>query len=265
MTVSISNRYAIAGALFGSIFPLIALWVADWHLTPGDNLLASLGNLHQRNPLLWIIDTAPFFLGALSYVAGLHAQNLLALGASLEERVARRTQDLRHAIDYDGLTRVFSRQKFEEDLTRAIEYVARYKRGLALIFVDVDNFKKVNDTYGHRAGDCYLKEVAAVLKGCLRKTDSLGRWAGDEFACMLPEASHHSAVIVAKKIIEAMASTKIQLPDRSRSPSVSLGIALLPPTTTLTAETLINMADMAMYDAKRQGKGSWRLYKSSSF
>lgn len=262
MTVAISTRYAIAGAVFGLIFPLVAFWVADWHIAPGDDLLASFRQLHRANPLLWIIDTAPVFLGALSYVAGLHAQKLAALGASLEERVARRTEDLRHAIDHDGLTEVFSRQRFEQDLTRAIEYVGRYKHGLALMFVDVDDFKKINDTYGHRAGDAYLKETAAILRSCLRKTDSLGRWAGDEFACILPETSHHGAVIVAKKIIKAMATANIQLPDRPSSPSVSLGIALLPPAMQLSAETLINMADMAMYEAKREGKGCWRLYES---
>ena len=136
-------------------------------------------------------------------------------------------------------------QSFREDTGK------RRKNGitsLALIFLDIDDFKKINDKYGHRRGDRVLKQLAKFLKLTLRKTDLLGRWGGEEFVILLVNASKANAQKIAQKLCQLTARTKIA----GLHLTISLGLII--PKKEKTLAIIINKADKLMYQAKKQGK-----------
>jgi len=136
-------------------------------------------------------------------------------------------------------------QFFREDTGK------RRKNGitsLALIFLDIDDFKKINDKYGHRRGDRVLKQLAKFLKLTLRKTDLLGRWGGEEFVILLVNASKANAQKIAQKLCQLTARTKIA----GLHLTISLGLII--PKKEKTLAIIINKADKLMYQAKKQGK-----------
>jgi diguanylate cyclase (GGDEF)-like protein len=132
-----------------------------------------------------------------------------------------------------------------------------------LMFLDLDKFKTINDTYGHLGGDEYLLAVAEVLKKTLRSTDYVGRWGGDEFAALLPETTSAAACEVAAKLIRIFATTPITVVGQSLFASASIGLAVLPEHT-LDINELTAFADAAMYKAKNVGRGCFSLYSASA-
>ena len=165
--------------------------------------------------------------------------------------------------DHDNLTGLLSRRRFQEEFERWGKYALRYERPMALMFLDLDKFKAVNDTYGHLGGDEYLLAVAEVLKKTLRSTDYVGRWGGDEFAALLPETTSAAACEVAAKLIRIFATTPITIADQSLFASASIGLAVLPEHT-LDINELTAFADAAMYKAKNAGRGCFSLYSASA-
>jgi len=165
-------------------------------------------------------------------------------------------QKLKKLVYLDALTNVYNRrgflelgrncfQSFREDTGK------RRKNGitsLALIFLDIDDFKKINDKYGHRRGDRVLKQLAKFLKLTLRKTDLLGRWGGEEFVILLVNASKANAQKIAQKLCQLTARTKIA----GLHLTISLGLII--PKKEKTLAIIINKADKLMYQAKKQGK-----------
>ena len=165
--------------------------------------------------------------------------------------------------DHDNLTGLLSRRRFQEEFERWDKYALRYERPMALMFLDPDKFKDVNDTYGHLGGDECLLAVAEVLKKTLRSTDYVGRWGGDEFAALLPETTSAAACEVAAKLIRIFATTPITIADQSLFASASIGLAVLPEHT-LDINELTAFADAAMYKAKNAGRGCFSLYSASA-
>jgi diguanylate cyclase (GGDEF)-like protein len=156
-----------------------------------------------------------------------------------------------------------SRRRFQEEFERWGKYALRYERPMALMFLDLDKFKTINDTYGHLGGDEYLLAVAEVLKKTLRSTDYVGRWGGDEFAALLPETTSAAACEVAAKLIRIFATTPITVVGQSLFASASIGLAVLPEHT-LDINELTAFADAAMYKAKNVGRGCFSLYSASA-
>lgn len=166
----------------------------------------------------------------------------------------KRYQDKIHSLAYeDTLTGLPNRRVLEDRLQQAIAFSGRHDNHLGLMFLDLDHFKEVNDTYGHDAGDVLLKEIASRLTSCVRKTDTVIRMGGDEFIILLAEVSEpDNASSVAEKIIQAVGQP-ITLPEGEARVGVSIGVVVATGDG-VTGESLMQEADAAMYEAKRAGK-----------
>lgn len=168
-----------------------------------------------------------------------------------------------HQANHDSLTRLPNRAFFEGRLSRALRDVANHGENAAVLFIDTDHFKSINDELGHAAGDCVLVNIAERISGQLRENDLVARIGGDEFAVLLaPLASDDIALRIADDIIASM-TIPIALPDDgSVRVSLTIGIALYPQHG-LTPEALLHSADIAMYEAKRQARGVRRMAGST--
>jgi two-component system NtrC family sensor kinase len=165
--------------------------------------------------------------------------------------------------NFDTLTGIPNRMMFFDRLQHALDHAEREKQGGALLFIDLDRFKAINDTLGHAAGDALLREVAQRLGRCLRKTDTLARMGGDEFTAIMPGVIDRAAV---KNVVERMLQSlaePFRLPGGEGRISGSVGIAFYPEDGMETA-TLIENADMAMYRAKDKGRNTWCCYTAGS-
>ncbi|HEY0269026.1 MAG TPA: diguanylate cyclase, partial [Methyloradius sp.] len=180
----------------------------------------------------------------------------------ITERKHRHEEAQKHAY-YDALTNLPNRRMLLNRLHQGLAKSERYKRTMALLFLDLDHFKQINDTLGHDAGDIILKEVATRLTKCIRSHDTVARQGGDEFVIILPEiAESHDAELVAEKIIESF-TQEIMVKDKTITMSTSIGIAIRSGDMQITAEALMKQADMAMYEAKGAGRNGYHVYKSN--
>ena len=180
------------------------------------------------------------------------------LGALAIERKEARAQIARLAY-YDMLTGLPNRARLRELISEAIED-CRAGKHVALAFLDVDNFKDVNDTLGHSAGDELLVEFAKRLRAQIQPGDMLGRLGGDEFVIVLPNRDAAEAATVASRITEALV-TPLQIGTRPVAMSASMGISIYPDNAT-DIDTLIQQADAAMYKAKRAGRSTYRFFSA---
>ena len=173
-------------------------------------------------------------------------------------------QHIHFLAHYDPLTQLANRSLFTERLQQAILKSQRSHKSIALLFIDLDRFKEVNDSYGHKAGDQLLIQVANDIKACIRDSDNAARLGGDEFIITLEDLSHDELIvstrIVASKILTALAH-RYRLEMAHAYIGASIGIAIYPEDA-LTADTLLQCADMAMYHAKEQGKNNYQFYSS---
>lgn len=180
--------------------------------------------------------------------------NLISNGLSQ----VKADQQVQFMAYYDNLTKLPNRFLFEDRVKQAIELSKRTSKFISVIFVDLDNFKSVNDTIGHKGGDILLKEVAAQLNQILRKTDTIARFGGDEFMIMLNQVSDYPMVeVIAEKIMKIFADS-FHINDQDFLVTASAGIAIYP-VDGETPEELIKNADIAMYKAKAKGRNQYIL------
>jgi diguanylate cyclase (GGDEF)-like protein/PAS domain S-box-containing protein len=182
-------------------------------------------------------------------------------GSQIGQFMARKAaeQNLRFVASHDPLTGLFNRSMFNERLQQALAQATRFERSLALLFIDLDGFKVVNDTVGHNGGDLLLAELATRLRGTLREGDVIGRMGGDEFVVLIEEFTEAVQVAeVAKKMLETVGRPFL-LHGREFEVTASLGISIFPEDGQ-DAQTLLKNADIAMYLVKQQGKNSFRFY-----
>ena len=173
------------------------------------------------------------------------------------------TQKLAYAAHHDSLTGLPNRVLFESRLTRALPLARRHNGKVAVLFVDLDRFKAVNDTLGHPVGDRLLESVARLLQQCVRNTDTVSRFGGDEFVVLLSEILHSAdAVVLAEKILHAM-SIPHAIDQHSVLATASIGIGLYPHDG-LDPQSLLRNADDAMFEAKRSGGNAYRLSRRSA-
>jgi diguanylate cyclase (GGDEF)-like protein len=169
-----------------------------------------------------------------------------------------RERRLEHAAQIDTLTGVFNRGVVMDVLDRAFAR-ASAKRPLSVVMVDIDHFKRVNDDHGHLVGDHVLRRVAVALQGSLRRSDTLGRFGGEEFLLVLPGFGDAEARVAAERCRAAVAALDFEVPRADgQGPlrvTASFGIATVPPAYA-TVETLLDVADGALYQAKRGGRNS---------
>jgi diguanylate cyclase (GGDEF)-like protein/PAS domain S-box-containing protein len=166
-----------------------------------------------------------------------------------------------HLANEDPLTGLFNRRRLLEELAREVAVAHRTRSVGAVLILDLDRFKEVNDSLGHMAGDMLLSRVAISLKERLRATDTLARLGGDEFAVVLPGCPPHEARRVAAELASSLAeNATIRIAGRERRMTASIGIAPFGPRAGETADTLIVEADLAMYRAKREQRGGIELF-----
>lgn len=162
-------------------------------------------------------------------------------------------QNLRILARTDGLTGVLNRRTLFEELDRELERISRLPRSLALVMLDIDHFKAINDRYGHGSGDHALKVLAECLRQELRGVDLIGRYGGEEFILVLPDADAKTATRITERIRAKIASKLIKSPTGEFSITASFGIAFLGIHGT-DADTLTQAADRALYTAKSEGR-----------
>jgi len=162
---------------------------------------------------------------------------------------------------HDQLTGLANRMRFRDHLELAIAQAKRHDQMLAVLFLDMDRFKVVNDTLGHAIGDSLLKEVASRLSGCLRESDTLARQGGDEFTLLLPQiGDREDAMRTAEKLIKVF-DNPFQIDGHELYVSMSIGIALYPMDGE-SIDILVKNADIAMYDSKAKGRNRYQFYSS---
>ncbi|MDU0459918.1 MAG: GGDEF domain-containing protein [Geobacteraceae bacterium] len=170
-------------------------------------------------------------------------------------------EKLAHMAQYDSLTNLPNRALFSDRLQHAISEAVRNRTRLALLFIDLDNFKTVNDTCGHSVGDILLQEAAQRLQACVRKSDTVGRIGGDEFVILLPGIEDDAyALAVAEKIRQSLSQPFDPQECQYRMISASIGVAVYPDHGSSEIE-LIRNADDALYRAKESGRNGVRLYQ----
>ncbi|MDO8414343.1 MAG: diguanylate cyclase [Gallionellaceae bacterium] len=159
----------------------------------------------------------------------------------------------------DALTGLYNRRRFEDELTRLFAQAHRNSTRLTLLFFDLDDFKPVNDSFGHAAGDIVLKEVGKILAGQVRRSEIVCRLGGDEFAMLIPDAAQHEIETLAQRIIETISQATFYFDGQEVHLCCSAGIAFYPDHAD-TAATLMQHADRAMYQAKHAGKNTLYVY-----
>ncbi|MBI5331745.1 MAG: EAL domain-containing protein [Betaproteobacteria bacterium] len=166
-----------------------------------------------------------------------------------------------YLAERDSLTGLFNRHRFQSELQRMLVENARNDIRSALLFLDLDEFKAINDHFGHKAGDALLIRVAHEVSGEIRRNELLFRLGGDEFAVLMPGADEAEASALAERIVRAIARVPFVFQGQTLHISSSLGIALYPHHAQ-HQDQLVACADAAMYQAKHAGKNAWRLYRA---
>ncbi len=179
----------------------------------------------------------------------------IATQAAIVVQNARLYDKMKQLAITDSVTQLFTRRQFSVLGRGEVERALRYNRKLSLFMLDIDRFKRVNDTYGHTAGDQALLAVANICKQALRVTDIVGRWGGEEYVIILPEADRDGATLIAERVRRMVAETDIiiTLANEPIHVTISIGVAVLGGNCQ-TLETLIDSADRALYAAKQGGR-----------
>jgi diguanylate cyclase (GGDEF)-like protein len=192
-------------------------------------------------------------LGTLEERVAVRTAELEKANEALNAEIAQRTELERHLaylVDHDPLTGLLNRRRFEELLAEEVAREARYRRGGAVLLIDLDHFKEVNDTLGHQAGDRLLKTVGTIFRECVRQTDAVARIGGDEFGILLRHVDAHQAEQIAEAIVKATRD-RVELGIQSVSVTASIGYAMLDGA---PMPQLLARADFAMYEAKKSGR-----------
>src|ERR1700723_1314377 len=203
-------------------------------------------------------------IGIENTVTPIHEQDGSVTGAVVafhDVSLARaRSLEMSRLAQHDSLTDLPNRMLFNDRLTQAISLAVREGKQLAVMFVDLDHFKKINDSLGHAVGDKLLQSVAARLVTCVRRTDTISRLGGDEFVVLLSQVEREEdAAFSARKILRSLAQPHL-IDSKSVDISVSIGVSTYP-NDGRDAESLMNKADTAMYEAKQTGRNNFQFFR----
>lgn len=174
--------------------------------------------------------------------------------------VAHDVTDLERLAREDMLTGLLNRHSWNDAADTELSRLTRHSRYGSVIFLDLDYFKKVNDTYGHAAGDAVLKELGQILKAGVRRPDLVGRYGGEEFVLFLPESDTQGAAEVAERLRADLEAAVVEIGEEKIKITGSFGVAGSLVTMGLSLETLVNQADKALYEAKHTGRNTVSLY-----
>ncbi len=230
--------------ILGVYVPTIA--VAAYRADSGDFTLVAL--------FLIFLSTA--------FKAGKVNLSLVQAAFQKERLLQERSEELERLSITDGLTGIYNRMHFDDCYLKEWKRAHRQGQSIALLLIDLDNFKQLNDEYGHQAGDLCLQATAQLLQASLgRANDLLARYGGEEFIVILPATSALQAEIVAYKIIQALRDLRVDFQTREISLSASIGIAATVPDDHQQSDRLIAEADHALYMAKDQGRDQQQIFQ----
>ena len=170
-------------------------------------------------------------------------------------------EKMQHQAATDGLTGLVNHKRFYEILETELWRSRRYGGQLSLIMVDVDNLKKINDHYGHRAGDKIIRQISRKMKECIRQIDTAARYGGDEFVVILPNTSLGDAVVVAERMVDAVSHSPVNWKKEQITPSISVGLGQCD--ADASPEDIASRSDQALYTAKQAGKNTVRVFEHS--
>ena len=166
----------------------------------------------------------------------------------------QRLSSIKHIAIYDTLTGLYNRRHFEERLGVEAQKSFFSNTPLSLVMVDIDHFKKVNDTFGHTEGDQVLCMISSLLKASVRKKDTVSRYGGEEFILILPEAGLDESFVIAERIRRLVEKSPFEVGKAQVHLTLSMGISNFPSHRAKSKEEMVKMADQALYDAKRGGR-----------
>lgn len=221
--------------------------------------------IKNTKPVQEILQEANIRLSLINLDFDQMNQELIKTKIELEnvaQDLKRKNKLLEDLANIDGLTEIFNHRYFQNSLDNEIGRAVRNETEISLLLIDIDFFKKFNDTYGHQAGDFILKEFSRVLKGEIRKYDTLARYGGEEFTIILPDTSSTQALAVAEKLRTAVDEYIFKDSRTDYHVTASFGVATARPVTddTFSKGKLISEADAALYNAKETGRNKVMLY-----
>lgn len=244
----LTHAIILAGFVIGFITFLAAIYsFSHFILNPARALLSSLdvigqGNLSHRIPVTSVDEFGTLAIG------------LNRMAANLEKD----QEQLAEMAIRDGLTGLYNRREFERLLADELNRFRRHGHAVSLMMIDADNFKQINDRYGHQIGDDVLRTIGEIITRQSRTGDIVARFGGEELAVILPETNATSAAILAERTCQAIASFPVMVsPHEVIQVTVSVGVATTPQDAH-SSRDLITAADLAMYDAKRSGRNCIR-------
>ena len=252
------NRHALFG-LSISIFAVVVATLANCYFSTGSLSLNGIYAVQKELPVLWLLDALPFIF----LFWGQHVGSVLAYEANtlindqtddLKNQTASLEKQVMYEATHDSLTDLPNRILLHDRLDQAINTAIRHKYKVGLILLDLDRFKEVNDTLGHFAGDRLLKQVSLRLTGIVRKSDTLARMGGDEFAILLTHVKSTKDLELFINRITKVMVLPFKLSGMSLDLQASLGVALCPDHGK-DVDTLIQRAEVAMYAAKQKRNG----------
>jgi len=186
-------------------------------------------------------------------------QNNVALGAvevfsdiALRKRLERRNFELRKLAFLDPLTQLVNRRFLDLRIRQSVDEMTQFGRSFGVLLIDLDKFKLMNDTFGHKGGDAVLEHVARTLSTSLRAADTVGRWGGDEFLAILPDVDDDDTLRLAERCRVLVRNSSVTVADALVSPAISVGATLL--VSSDTEDSLIQRVDRALYHCKREGR-----------
>jgi diguanylate cyclase (GGDEF)-like protein len=261
------QQLLLFGLITALVFAIIAYRLATRVSLPIEQLASAMHHIEQRDqPPVYPeskeqIDEIRQLSESIQSMTGSllrHERELETLNASLEKQVRERTEalsianlELERLATVDGLTGLHNRRRFDARLHESYQLMRRTDRGFALMLIDVDHFKQVNDVHGHTAGDEVLRQLGRVLTQCTRITDFVARYGGEEFVVLLPELQdEQEGMIVAEKIREAIMGSTFPAVGRL---TVSVGLSAVNKGDS-SANEVLERADKALYQAKAQGR-----------
>jgi two-component system cell cycle response regulator len=193
-------------------------------------------------------------LGADDYITKPFSFSELLARVRVGSRVVQYQQNLEYQTQVDSLTGLFNRRAFERKIEEEFERAKRYNHALSLLLLDIDNFKSINDTYGHHGGDTALIKISETLQERTRRSDFSARYGGEEFVLILPETDQESALQVASKIHDEIKSRTFGTSTKPFTLTVSIGLTSTSTKHYADWRQMVDDADRAMYVAKNSGK-----------
>lgn len=252
------------GMAFGLLFPISAL-LMEIHTTHLPFVANSIIQAHTQNKLIFMIDTAPIFLGLFAMMSGViraGANRLSITNKNLEK--VRAELEMAHQESYhnsitDPLTGLPNRRRLDDFLTTTLQLAQRTNSFISVMIADIDHFKAYNDNYGHLQGDFCLKMIAEALRSTVKRSvDLVARYGGEEFVIILTDTDSAGAAVMAEKLRVSVKELAIphEFSPTASVVTISIG-SITVETTTESFDTILNKVDQALYQAKREGRNRY--------